>query len=685
MVYRNIYINTICYGRSVVTIADQLYSKEPWSPEERIKKAQMVFDGVLNAFPALRKLMINAQKCAHDLGYVETILGRRRHIPDMQLPEFEFVAMQGYVNPDVNPLDIATLDAADGIPPRIVKQLEAEFAGYKYYGQVVKRTKELAETEHIKVINNRFKISEASRKCVNCVDTATEILTTRGWAKYNEISTNTEILAYDMTSNNIVKDQIQQVHIYGGDHEVVEFNSPTFSSVSTLEHRWAVLNKNKTPVFKTTENIEKNKWPDYPILRVADNQLSSTNTYTRNELKLLGWILTDGDWTISPYSLHLYQSTAKSKNACIYKQMLSVLDQLQLEYTDYSRDGIYHEIYIHKCKLTETFMTELVNRELTFEFVSSLSQSQASTIMWSMIEGDGTLGLDKQNITYTCNSESKRDVFQYLAFIAGYATNSYIEYPEVHNKYPSSNKVYSSVSNTAPIHITKAYYTVTVLRIKQAQIYPHHKSRTHVDTVWCVTTGTGTWVARRDGKVYITGNSIIQGSAAEQTKLAMLLIDKDPEWNRIGGRVILPVHDELIAEVPIEHWEAGAARLGQLMCDAASFLPFASKCDVTVSYRWYGMEYPCKYPQPKQMVDLTTDEIKWVQYHLYECGYDLPVYKDEDGGKPKGDAGEGVNGIVSPEYTSCIDDYIKHYQITIDQFIDHIHTKVHTGKLPNQL
>ena len=43
-------------------------------------------------------------------------------------------------------------------------------------------------------------------------------------------------------------------------------------------------------------------------------------------------------------------------------------------------------------------------------------------------------------------------------------------------------------------------------------------------------------------------NSIIQGSAADQTKLAILLLEHNPEWLKLGGKFILPVHDELIAE-----------------------------------------------------------------------------------------------------------------------------------------
>ena len=331
----------ICYGRSVPSIADQLYGKDKtMTDEEKIKKAQNVFDSVMNSFPGLRSLTINSQKFAASHGYTTTILGRRRHLPDMKLPQFEFKAMPGYVNPDIDPLDLSTLNNESDIPEHIVKSLQKEFSEYKYFGQIVKRTKELAE-QKIKVINNRPKINDATRQVVN---------------------------------------------------------------------------------------------------------------------------------------------------------------------------------------------------------------------------------------------------------------------------------------------------------------------------------------------------SIIQGSAADQTKLAMLMIENDEEWQRLGGRLLLPVHDELIAEIPEENYKKGSELLSKLMCKAAEFLPFPSKCDVEISYRWYGLSYPCPYPQPDDLNNMTEDEIKWVQYHVCECEYLLPIFPDENGEKPKGDAARGVNGIISEELMNIIQEYKNRYNIVSDiQFINHIRNKVQGG------
>lgn len=331
----------ISYGRSVPSIADQLYGKRTdMTDEEKVSKAQEVYDKVLNSFPHLRNAMIGAENQARTKGYVETILGRRRHLPNMQLPKYEFTAMPGYVNPDIDPLDLSTLDNKDSIPPRIVKQLTKEFESLKYWGQVVKRTKELSE-QKIRVINNTKKITEESRK---------------------------------------------------------------------------------------------------------------------------------------------------------------------------------------------------------------------------------------------------------------------------------------------------------------------------------------------------TLNSIIQGSAADQTKMAMIALYHNEDWKRIGGRLLIPVHDELIAEVPEEYKDEGGKILSQTMVDAASFLPFPSKCDVEMCIHWYGLSYPCEYDKPSSLDIMSDSNVKWIQYMLYECEYKLPTHKEEFGENFRGDVAKGIDGIYSDEVKSYIHDYMSKYNITDDvSFINYIEKHVYQG------
>lgn len=186
-------------------------------------------------------------------------------------------------------------------------------------------------------------------------------------------------------------------------------------------------------------------------------------------------------------------------------------------------------------------------------------------------------------------------------------------------------------------------------------------------------------------------NSRIQGSAADQTKMAMLLIDNCERWHKLGARLLIPVHDELIAEAPVDNYEEAGELLSSLMCEAASFLPFESKCDVETTLRWYGLEYPCPFSKPEpinsfseeSMKELSDNDISWIQYCLTECEYQLPVYKNPDGSKPNGIAAKGVNGVPSEYLLTCIVNYIEKYGITESQFLDHIEHLVFDGTLEN--
>ena len=86
-------------------------------------------------------------------------------------------------------------------------------------------------------------------------------------------------------------------------------------------------------------------------------------------------------------------------------------------------------------------------------------------------------------------------------------------------------------------------------------------------------------------------NSRIQGSAADLTKLAMIELDKNERLKNLGFRLLIPVHDEVIAECPLENAKECSELLAQTMSKAAErLLEMPIKCDVVLSYEWYGEE-----------------------------------------------------------------------------------------------
>ena len=586
----------ITYGRSVPSIGQQLYGhREDMSDEEKTSGAQSVYDSVMRAFPALERLMLQSQAFAKKNGYVETILGRRRHLPDMALEEFEFQPLPGYVNPDIDPLDLSTLDGDSGIPEYRLRELRDEFSKYKYFGQIAKRTKELYEKESIKVINNRPKINDAKRQCVNCVDIETEILTVKGWKRWDEIEPGSKILSYSMEKNELVLDTIKEVHsgyrpLENEGSEAYYLYNSTFNAVCTKNHRWVMRNFDTNQVrFYDTEHILRFHRPRYHILRIANNSINQDTT----------------DFDI------------------------------------------------------EKFLEESNLNEISIEDIFSLSYGQALRIYNHFKENKTVKG----NIEFT--TEGEADKFQFIAIMAGKVSNK--------RKYTTNRKKKANVTTWKVGCAKRELY-------QTARIDMMKKEKIKAEFVWCVTTGTGTWIARRNGQYYITGNSIIQGSAADFTKTALINVMHDSRWKAIGGQVLTVVHDEIVAQVPREHWEVGAQILKEDMEKAGAFLPFPIKCDVTATYRWYGLEIPCKFEKPLDVNNLESEnDLSWVQWHLIEMGHELPVFKDAQGNKPRGDAAHGVSGKHSDQLDNAIESYCNRYKISKEEFLDDIETRVQVG------
>lgn len=87
-------------------------------------------------------------------------------------------------------------------------------------------------------------------------------------------------------------------------------------------------------------------------------------------------------------------------------------------------------------------------------------------------------------------------------------------------------------------------------------------------------------------------NARVQGGAATMSKRAMINVYRDDELKRLGFRLMLAVHDELIGECPAENSQAVADRLCDIMKVAAlpeCQVPF--KCDPTIESVWYETDY----------------------------------------------------------------------------------------------
>lgn len=85
-------------------------------------------------------------------------------------------------------------------------------------------------------------------------------------------------------------------------------------------------------------------------------------------------------------------------------------------------------------------------------------------------------------------------------------------------------------------------------------------------------------------------NSRIQGSAADMSKIAGRIIYDNQRLKELGFKLLIPIHDEYLAECPKENAKECAKIFSDCMCSAAEDLGIPIKCDVSCSERWYGDE-----------------------------------------------------------------------------------------------
>lgn len=69
----------------------------------------------------------------------------------------------------------------------------------------------------------------------------------------------------------------------------------------------------------------------------------------------------------------------------------------------------------------------------------------------------------------------------------------------------------------------------------------------------------------------------------------MILVNNDEKLKQLGLRLLLTIHDELIAEAPIENIEEASQRMAELMVQAgAQKIVVPMKVDLEITDNWYG-------------------------------------------------------------------------------------------------
>ncbi|MGV1079730.1 MAG: Hint domain-containing protein [Candidatus Nanopelagicales bacterium] len=344
-----------------------------------------------------------------------------------------------------------------------------------------------------------------------CVTPDTEIYTKRGWMTYDELTTDDMIYTLDPETGHGVWSSVQEINVFSYDSEVdgklVSVETSSHSSLTTPNHQWFVL-KNGKPVF--TESHKFTSTDRIPVSAVAVGLPPRTHGSYRDEFaELVGWYVTEGNFLPAhPRRRSLPQAAiAQSETANplkVYRIRRTLTALFGTERADFSSDESTPAWRSYTYNGMTTFQMNNAaaqplfdvapgeGKNISLDFIHSLSFEQLKLFAEAAMEGDGS----------------------YFGEHKGSSGGGL--HPGVF--WQKSETIFAAVEAAlillgVPITLYTSAKLGYGLRLKKrAVVSPRRrpddvKEQDYIGTVWCPTTETGTWLARRNGTVYFTGNS----------------------------------------------------------------------------------------------------------------------------------------------------------------------------------
>ena len=147
----------VLYGRGTASVAEQLHTTT--------EQAGIIKESVFQGFPAIKKFEEDSLDMARNVGYVTTVCGRKRRLPDLQLQEYEFKWVDG-VSPYEDPLDFEH-DTSDLPVPEATRERWIRALKRCKPSEKRKVFEKANKEDGVWIVDNGGKIADATRQCVN--------------------------------------------------------------------------------------------------------------------------------------------------------------------------------------------------------------------------------------------------------------------------------------------------------------------------------------------------------------------------------------------------------------------------------------------------------------------------------------------------------------------------------------
>jgi len=332
-----------------------------------------------------------------------------------------------------------------------------------------------------------------------CIADGDEALTQRGWLGMNDINESDIILSY--SNGNLTWSKIKS--IYRGEYDGLmhKITNHITDMLVTPGHK-LVTDNGLIPVEYLTD--------DNNVILMGNPVDNNVMLYDDAFVELAGWIVTEGNYEFSANGelrcIYIWQKSEKKTD-----RIRRCLNDLEYRFSETIAEN--NTCFAICREHSQEFQKTLMSKDLTMEFIVNLSADQKNLLIDTIVNSDSCRGSRARK--YIQQKKEHINVFQALCALAGHRTTHHLckdySYGELREFYrvsvlsPIKNKVKVSSLN---FHGGKRHGRG--LKNKDKISHPNQPTTQYNGMVWCPETEYGCFVVRRNGKVYLTGNTYIE-------------------------------------------------------------------------------------------------------------------------------------------------------------------------------
>ena len=372
-----------------------------------------------------------------------------------------------------------------------------------------------------------------------CVDEATEILTMHGWKTHDALRRGDAVLTLNPATGQSEWQTALDVHRFDvRPRPVLRIEGKRFSSLTTMEHRWIVRGNDGALRWTTSKEIAEKPSSHHKVVHSAPYaHAPQTPMYSDALVEVVAWFWTEGgmhgkgsrihqslrvnpancvrirealtevfgsprDSLVDKYDVCQVQgccASPKARGLCNVHYMESwhkgLLNRvLRATWSETSRRNDMASFNLSPDATAEILQHFADGRVLREEFLLRLTPAQLELfIRVSMLaDGSGPKQLAQKD-------RRMAEAFMFACILSGRRVSL----------HQQKNGMWQ-VTLTGSVDTTNLYN----VKYGSASTFGYE---VHQGLVWCPETANGTWLARRNGTVYFTGNSYQKAYYAAKT------------------------------------------------------------------------------------------------------------------------------------------------------------------------